>query len=657
MATSQMSQVIQHLRRAVLLQDGAGLTDGQLLEDYISRREEAALAALVRRHGPMVWGVCRRVLRSYHDAEDAFQATFLVLVRKATSIASGELLANWLYGVAYQTALNARGAAARRRARERQVAEMPEPAVSEQDLCRDLQPLLDEELSRLPDKYRVVIVLCDLEGKTRKAAALQLACPEGTVAGRLTRARVMLSKRLARHGVMLSGGALAAVLSPNAASAGVPAALVSSTIKAAALYAAGQVAATGVISAQVAALTQGVLATMFLTQLKATAALVIAGLFVSCLLVAALSAVSKSALAQQPAGEKKDRQADKGPPAKTPDRLKPRAPLEGHGNGVYAVAFSPDGKLLASGSDDFSIKIWDTTTGKEVKTLAGHQDIVVSVVFSPDGKSLASTSRSFKGGDKREPAAVILWDVATWEEKVKLKDNEGAFGCVTFSPDGKVLAAADIHQVKLWHALTGKQLGIINEENRRLIRTLVFSPDSKTLILGTRSRPGDDPIRLWDWAEQKANGSLKMDGECRDIRFTRDGKTLVTLNEHGEITFWDFENWREQKTVKAGTAPGWAGKAHGFALSADEKVVALGYATGKGGKYAGKVDLRDTASGELVTTRALDTVVRGVAFSPAGRMLAAGCLKNARMESTPSAVWLQGQGGVVQIWNLQDPKK
>src|SRR5438105_7472377 len=130
MATSQMSEVIQHLRRAVLLRDGAGLTDGQLLEDYLSHGNEAAFATLVRRHGPMVWGVCRRVLRNYHDAEDAFQATFLVLVRKATSIASKELLANWLYGVAHQTALNARATAARRKGREKQVTQMPEPAVA-----------------------------------------------------------------------------------------------------------------------------------------------------------------------------------------------------------------------------------------------------------------------------------------------------------------------------------------------------------------------------------------------------------------------------------------------------------------------------------------------------------------------------------------------
>src|SRR5206468_7345036 len=140
----------------------------------------------------------------------AFQATFLVFVRKAASIAARELLANWLYGVAHQTARKARATAAKRQVRERQVTEMPEPAVAEQDLWRDLQPLLDEALSRLPDKYRAVVILCDLEGKTRGEAARQLAVPEGTVAGRLARARAMLAKRLAQRGVALSGGGLAA---------------------------------------------------------------------------------------------------------------------------------------------------------------------------------------------------------------------------------------------------------------------------------------------------------------------------------------------------------------------------------------------------------------------------------------------------------------
>jgi RNA polymerase sigma factor (sigma-70 family) len=308
MATSQTSQVIRRLRMAVLLRDGARLTDGQLLEDYISRRDEAALAALVHRHAPMVWGVCRRVLRNYHDAEDAFQAAFLVFVRKAASIASRELLANWLYGVAHQTALKARATAAKRKERERQATKMPEPAATEQDPWHDLQPLLDEELSRLPDKYRAVVVLCDLEGKTRKEVARQLGCPEGTVAGRLSRARRMLAKQLARRGVALSGGALAAVLSRNVASAGAPPSVVSSTIKAASLFAAGQAAAKGVISAKAAALSEGVLKAMLLTKARiaAVVVLVIAALAGAAGLIYQTQAADPPKAKAEPLAAKKD---------------------------------------------------------------------------------------------------------------------------------------------------------------------------------------------------------------------------------------------------------------------------------------------------------------------------------------------------------------
>src|SRR5262249_30656537 len=208
MATNPMNEVVQRLRRTVLLPDGAGLTDGQLLSRYIELRDEDAFAVLVRRHGPMVWGVCRRLLPTHHDAEDAFQATFLVLVRKAATVVPREIVANWLYGVAHMTAHRLKVSAAKGRRREKQVAELPEPAVAEPDLWPDLPPLLDQELSRLPDKYRVAVVLCDLEGKTRKEVAGQLGLPEGTVASRLARARAILAKRLTRRGLAVSAGAL-----------------------------------------------------------------------------------------------------------------------------------------------------------------------------------------------------------------------------------------------------------------------------------------------------------------------------------------------------------------------------------------------------------------------------------------------------------------
>ncbi|MGH7170647.1 MAG: RNA polymerase sigma factor, partial [Gemmataceae bacterium] len=280
MATGPISAFLDTLRRAALRRDEAGLSDGQLLDAYIRDREEAAFAALVHRHGPMVWGVCRRVLGNERDAEDAFQATFLVLVRKAASVVPRDQIANWLYGVSRKTAVKARAMVVKRKAREKQVKDMPERAAPEQDGGHDLLPLLDQELCRLPEKYRTAIVLCDLEGKSYKEAARQLGCPEGTLAARLARGRAMLAKRLARHGLAATGGVLETVLSQSAPAC-VPASVVSSTIKAASLFAAGQAAATGAISVTVAALTEGVLKTMLLTKLKIVTAVLLTAVALS----------------------------------------------------------------------------------------------------------------------------------------------------------------------------------------------------------------------------------------------------------------------------------------------------------------------------------------------------------------------------------------
>src|SRR5262249_3382873 len=155
---------------------------------------------------PMVWGVCRRVLGSHHDAEDAFQATFLVLVRKAASVRPAALVGNWLYGVAHRTALGARADIARRRRRERQADAMPEPAAR-RERDRELSAALDAELSRLPEKYRAAVLLCDLGRRTRRDAARQLGIPEGTLSGWLSRGRALLARRLTRHGLGLSAAA------------------------------------------------------------------------------------------------------------------------------------------------------------------------------------------------------------------------------------------------------------------------------------------------------------------------------------------------------------------------------------------------------------------------------------------------------------------
>jgi RNA polymerase sigma factor (sigma-70 family) len=276
MAAQQLNHVVRHIHRVVPAAD-ADITDAELLRRFVAHRDEAAFATLVQRYGPLVLGVCQRVLHHRQDAEDAFQATFLVLLHKAGSISQPELVGNWLYGVAHFTAKNARLSAARRRARERQVTEMaPTHDAAGEEVWRELRPLLDEELSRLPEKYRVPIVLCELHGKSRKEVALLLDCPEGTVSSRLARGRELLRTRLARRGVTLSAAGLAGALSRDAVSAAVPPPLATATVAAVMRVAANTGAAAGVLPHQVAALTDGVLKTMFLAKLKMTTAFLLA---------------------------------------------------------------------------------------------------------------------------------------------------------------------------------------------------------------------------------------------------------------------------------------------------------------------------------------------------------------------------------------------
>jgi RNA polymerase sigma factor (sigma-70 family) len=269
-----LTDFLRRLGRGTGPRAGGSADDAELLALFVARREESAFEALVRRHGPMVLAVCRQLLVDAHDAEDAFQATFLVLVRKAASLRQPELVAGFLHAVAYKIAVRARRYAARRRARERQGVEMAASRPGDDGSGRELRPLLHEELGRLPEKYRVPVVLCYLQGKTNEEAARQLAWPVGTVKGRLTRARELLRARLTRRGLTLSAAAVAAGLAQTTASGAVPAVLVRETVRAA-IATAGQAAVAGVVSAHVAALTEGALRTMFLRKLMLTCAVLI----------------------------------------------------------------------------------------------------------------------------------------------------------------------------------------------------------------------------------------------------------------------------------------------------------------------------------------------------------------------------------------------
>jgi RNA polymerase sigma factor (sigma-70 family) len=274
MPAASLSHVLRHLRVLSKTQATRELSDGELLERFRVRREESAFALLVQRHGPMVLGVCLRILADVHAAEDAFQATFLVLVRNAASIREGASAAGWLHGVARRIALKARLRVARDHALERRSVIMPRDEACDEPTWDELRAIIDKELEHLPEKYRTPLILCGLEGKTNDQAARELGCPKSSLSSRLVRARELLRARLQRRGITVSGAGLLAVLTEKAAAA-VPAMLTLATVRAAVWK------TSEAITANVAALTAEGIKSVSATKTKAGLALVLMAATVS----------------------------------------------------------------------------------------------------------------------------------------------------------------------------------------------------------------------------------------------------------------------------------------------------------------------------------------------------------------------------------------
>jgi RNA polymerase sigma factor (sigma-70 family) len=280
MPDRQLYGVIQYLRQIAARGDSAHISDDQLLERFVTQRDEAAFELLVWRHGKMVLGVCRRLLRDIHAAEDAFQASFLVLARRAPSIRKHASVGGWLYKVAYRVAVQARAQTIKRTSREIPLPDgfgtetQTDPFFEAEQ--RELRAVIDEEVNRLPEKYQVPFVLCYIEGKSNQEAAREIGCPLGTVESRLSRARQRLRTRLSRRGFVSAMGLTTAMLSESVASTSVPTTLVMRTGTVAVRVAAGQVA--GAVPAPVAALTEWELKAMFRTKLRIIAVLLTVGL-------------------------------------------------------------------------------------------------------------------------------------------------------------------------------------------------------------------------------------------------------------------------------------------------------------------------------------------------------------------------------------------
>jgi RNA polymerase sigma factor (sigma-70 family) len=313
MTEAHPDPLVHHLRHLIGGVSAAAMTDGQLLERFLANRDETAVEVLVRRYGPLVLGVCRRVLHNAHSAEDAFQATFLVLLRKARSLDRARPLGSWLYTVAYRLALRARANELRRLRSEEQVARSL-PVDGQAAAPTDLVVALEEELHRLPEKHRAILLLCYFEGKTNEQAAQLLGCPRGSMAARLDQARERLRECLARRGFVAGTAAIAAALTAASSQAAVPLPLVDSTVRAAVWFAGEGACRVAPASTAAVALARGALRATFLNRVKVAGALLLAVALLGTPATMLLKAGPPAPAAGQPSTQtqaKKDEAADK----------------------------------------------------------------------------------------------------------------------------------------------------------------------------------------------------------------------------------------------------------------------------------------------------------------------------------------------------------
>ncbi|HEY7311725.1 MAG TPA: sigma-70 family RNA polymerase sigma factor [Gemmataceae bacterium] len=643
--------LLSQLRRLTSTPPG----DAELLHRWVERRDEDAFTALVSRHGRMVQGVCRRLLGNSHDAEDAFQAVFLLLARKAGAIRHPEALPGWLHGVAVRLAYKARAAARRHPSNER-AAEPCDPHPDPLDAlsARELLVLIDREIARLPEAYRLPLVLCDLEDRTQTEAARLLGWSLGSLRGRLLRGRARLRMRLTRRGI--APAVLTAAYLKGTADAGGLTMRFSMTE----------------VSPSVAALVREGVRGMMLAKLKLvsvillTAGALAAGAGMLARHTPALPPVAEAPTESQPAvplaaaparpDDKSQARTDRyGDPL--PDEAAARLGTLRfrHGGHIQLLAFLPDGKsLLGKGTD--GVRVWDIATGKEVRRILasgspalspdgklialadgdrkeriGVWDVatgklvrrfgerpVYHLLFSPDGRMLAALG---------SPPVIELWDPATGAILRTLEGHKDQLWSAAFSPDGKTLVSgSDDKTIRFWDPATGKEVRKIACGER--VRQITLSPDGKLLAsIGSikLDKPGrsewyaNNRVRIWDAATDTELRSLVMPAlDIRsglragflDMRFAPDGKTLVTGGLDGMLRVWDAETGKERRQFG-----GFAGYPNAFAFTPDGKTLALA----DGGMTIRTIDL---ASGkDRLPLSGHRTEVNSIVFTADGRAI------------------------------------
>jgi RNA polymerase sigma factor (sigma-70 family) len=624
MHTSTLHGVLEYLRKLTDPTRVRELSDADLLERFRRHREEAAFTLLVQRHGPMVLSVCRRILGDVHEAEDAFQATFLVLVRNAAAIRQQQSLAAWLHGVASRIAHKARMRSARQREQQREavaatVCDDPSATLA----AAELRAALDEEIERLPAKYRTPLVLCYLADKTHEQAADELGWPKSSVTARLARARELLRQRMIRRGFTVPAGLLAVLLTEQTANAALPSLLTLSTVRLAVQTLAGETLATTSATALAGSFVKST------TALKLTTA-------VALLATLGLATVGYGIVVLAPAFPSDQRipqaQALGEPRAAEAEPHKPRIDLCGDplpdgaiariGSGrmrhfaAYApppLAFTPDGKSIVSGGSG-SLRIWDAATGKlqgrfnfddatdwcldflfhegDIIAASGRFNNIVTIsvldpaggklrrrmrmpdpfimprpIFSRDGKQIAY------GHDRK---TVRTYDATTGREILRIPVGKmpWAFG-VAFAPDGKTVALCDVSDTIRFHdRATGKCVRELKRDGDKVI-ALSFSPDGRLLasLSNSQATKTTTPSRIsiWNLNTGEERHRLKMPTEAiYCVAFSLDSKYLAAGGSHSEVLLWDAATGKEVRRYPSGISD-----VTKIAFSPDGKRIAL----------------------------------------------------------------------------------
>jgi RNA polymerase sigma factor (sigma-70 family) len=605
MPTPHATLLLRHIRKLAAPPDDA-VSDRELLHRFAQRRDEDAFAMLLRRHGAMVLRTCRRQLLTDADAEDAFQTTFLTLARKAGTVRWHDSAAGWLHSVACNAARKARDAEVRRSRHERAVPVQASVDPLTEMSARELLTALDEELSRLPAKYREPLMLCYLEGMTRDEAAQRLGCPLGTLKGRLERGKELLRTALERRGLSLSA-ALAAALVGRETAAAVPPLLARITLQAACLV-------TPAVS--------------FCTKKLA----------VACLVSISLAALGVSwAIAPTPT-EPADESATliaENRPAKVdaygdplPDgairRLGTLRFRQGGGS-VNRLLLTRDGKTLISKCyyGEGAVAVWDFPSGKFLRRFPGHYEENQAIALTPDDKMLAIGHN----------AVIHFYDLATGREVRRLESSLGDTESLAFSPASQLLASGHGGQnVLLWDIASGKELARLPARHNRST-LLAFSPDGKTLATGDTL---DRTIRLFDVASRRERQQLTQPSFVRSFAFSPDGARLAAGGEDGTIPVWDVATGRLVGGVRSPHKPMGA---RGIAWSPDGKTLAASEYDDK--RYVASIRLWDVATGkEQRRIEGQRGLIESLTFTADGKTLISG-----------------GQDSVIRLWETATGKE